>query len=50
MDAVLGSSISVASVSAAAGPLAAVGIGLALAFVVAPKVAKRAIKFIKSIA
>ncbi len=49
METILGNTVSVASISTAAGPLAAVGVGLALTFVLAPKAAKRAIHFIKSI-
>ncbi len=50
METVLGTGVSVAAVTTAATPLAGVGIALALAFVVAPNVAKRAIRFVKGIA
>jgi hypothetical protein len=48
MDGML-TGVDVAAITTAAGPLAAIGIGLALAFVVAPKVAKRVISFVKGI-
>jgi hypothetical protein len=41
--------VDVAAITSAAGPLAAVGVGLALAFVVAPKIAVRVISFVKRI-
>jgi hypothetical protein len=49
MDGVIGTSVSAASITTAAGPLALIGIGLAVAFVVVPKVALKAIAFVRKV-